>query len=74
MDGIFVAYHNATRIFGFQYLSIEEMDKRLFGGKLAGDRAFAMSVQMLEDIVEQVVACYPGEVSSPFPTLLFVRN
>ncbi|CCD22995.1 Pet127p NDAI_0A08420 [Naumovozyma dairenensis CBS 421] len=26
MDGIFVAYHNISKIFGFQYLPLEEMD------------------------------------------------
>lgn len=31
MDGVFVAYHNTARIFGFQYVSLEEMDARLFG-------------------------------------------
>ena len=32
MDGVYVAYHNTARIFGFQYVPVEEMDERLFGG------------------------------------------
>ncbi|OCB89863.1 hypothetical protein A7U60_g2892 [Sanghuangporus baumii] len=31
MDGIFLAYHNTARVFGFQYVPLEEMDDRLFG-------------------------------------------
>ena len=40
MDGIFVAYHNTARIFGFQYLPLEEMDERLYGavgGEVVGE-------------------------------------
>ncbi|KAK6462392.1 mitochondrial protein Pet127-domain-containing protein [Scheffersomyces coipomensis] len=33
MDGIFVAYHNIKSFFGFQYLSLEELDE-LFYGKI----------------------------------------
>ncbi|PVU90332.1 hypothetical protein BB561_004920 [Smittium simulii] len=36
MNGIFVAYHNTARLLGFQYISIKEMDKRLFGNSLTG--------------------------------------
>ena len=32
MDGIFLAYHNTARIFGFQYVPLEELDHHLFGG------------------------------------------
>ncbi|KAJ5092314.1 hypothetical protein NUU61_007184 [Penicillium alfredii] len=31
MDGIFVAFHNVERIFGFQYISLPEMDLALHG-------------------------------------------
>ena len=37
MDGIFLAYHNTARLFGFQYVPLEEMDRRVFGvGKKKG--------------------------------------
>ena len=26
MDGIFCAYHNVARVFGFQYFGLEEID------------------------------------------------
>lgn len=31
MEGAFVAYHNTQRIFGFEYITLEEMEQRVFG-------------------------------------------
>ena len=77
MDGIFVSYHNTARIFGFQYIPLEEMDMRLFGQKgvglnakdvtesrTKGDRVFNKCVQLLEVLCEEVAKCYPEMVSS----------
>ncbi|KAK1231191.1 hypothetical protein PQX77_005717 [Marasmius sp. AFHP31] len=62
MDGVFVAYHNTERLFGFQYVSIEEMDQQLFSkAPGAGDIIFNKSVQMMEIIAEEIVKCYPQE-------------
>ena len=65
MDGIFVAYHNTARIFGFQYIPVPEMEERLYGpgppGR--GDKIFEKCVGLMEDLVNQMVACFPGEVS-----------
>jgi Mitochondrial protein Pet127 len=36
MDGIFVAYHNIRKMFGFQYVPLIEMDKILHTGDLIG--------------------------------------
>ncbi|KAJ3371362.1 hypothetical protein GGF31_003285 [Allomyces arbusculus] len=60
MDGIFVAFHNTARIFGFQYISLEEMDSSLFGSSSMGDQSFAISVQLLQDVLEKVVAHHGG--------------
>ncbi|KAH7924960.1 Pet127-domain-containing protein [Leucogyrophana mollusca] len=59
MDGVFVAYHNTARIFGFQYVSLEEMDARLFGGAGRGERVFAKCVRMLERVMDEVVLAFP---------------
>lgn len=64
MDGIFIAFHNTVKIFGFQYLSISAMDDRLFGSRLAGDRIFAKCVELLENISESIVSIWPGQASS----------
>ncbi|KAJ7254384.1 mitochondrial protein Pet127-domain-containing protein [Mycena haematopus] len=62
MDGVIVAYHNTARLFGFQYISLEEMDQRLFGPEPGtGDRIFQKCVGLLECIVPEIVQCFPNE-------------
>ncbi|KAG5648278.1 hypothetical protein DXG03_004848 [Asterophora parasitica] len=62
MDGVIVAYHNTAQMFGFQYISLAEMDEALFGtGPGVGDRVFAKCVGVLEQVAEEVVGCFPGE-------------
>ncbi|KAJ3017629.1 UNVERIFIED_CONTAM: hypothetical protein HDU68_011559 [Siphonaria sp. JEL0065] len=55
MDGIFIAYHNTQEMFGFQYLSREEMNKVLYGSCTLGDKAFALSCKGLERVLDTVV-------------------
>ncbi|KAF7365292.1 hypothetical protein MVEN_00401000 [Mycena venus] len=41
MDGVIVAYHNTAKLFGFQYVSLDEMDQHIFGSEPGtGDRVF----------------------------------
>ncbi|KAI9464309.1 mitochondrial protein Pet127-domain-containing protein [Boletus coccyginus] len=61
MDGVLVAYHNTTRIFGFQYVSLEEMEERLYGSG-SGTRVFNKCVLLLERVLSDVVSIY-GERS-----------
>ena len=63
MDGIFVAYHNTSRLFGFQYVPLPEIDERLFGSPEHGGRVFEKCVGLLEALAEEVVACFPTQVS-----------
>lgn len=64
MDGIFVAYHNTERIFGFQYVSLPEMDLSLHGtaDTLLGDQEFKMSVELLNKVLDRVTAKFPQQV------------
>ncbi|KLO16780.1 Pet127-domain-containing protein [Schizopora paradoxa] len=64
MDGIFVAYHNTARIFGFQYIPLTEMDARLFGGENRGDRVFEKCVGLLEAVAREISSCYPNQSMS----------
>jgi hypothetical protein len=66
MDGIFVAYHNIERIFGFQYLSLPDMDNVLHGqtDTCLGDQEFKLSVGLLDEIFQRVTAKYPETVST----------
>ena len=62
MDGIFVAFHNTERIFGFQYIPLPEMDQALHGQSdvTLGDREFKLSVHLLNKVLDKATAKYPG--------------
>jgi hypothetical protein len=62
MDGVFVAYHNTARIFGFQYISLDEMDERLFGNAARGDRVFEKCIGLLEMIADEIANVFPKTV------------
>jgi hypothetical protein len=61
MDGIFVAFHNIERIFGFQYVSLPEMDQTLHGQRdtTLGDAEFRLSLGLWNKILDKVTAKYP---------------
>ncbi|KZS93579.1 Pet127-domain-containing protein [Sistotremastrum niveocremeum HHB9708] len=61
MDGIFVAYHNTLKLFGFQYVPLHEMDERLFGSHELGDQVFSKCLAILEVLAEEIVGCFPNE-------------
>ncbi|KAI0657392.1 mitochondrial protein Pet127-domain-containing protein [Cubamyces menziesii] len=61
MDGVLVAYHNTARIFGFQYISLREMDRCLFGREDAGDRVFLRCVALMEILYEHITNCFPRQ-------------
>lgn len=71
MDGVLVAYHNTAKMFGFQYIPLEEMEARLYGSTPgAGDRVFQKCVVLMELIVDEVARCFPNEVMSSYLHLL----
>jgi Mitochondrial protein Pet127 len=61
MDGIFVAFHNIERIFGFQYVSLPEMDLALHGqdDTTLGDAEFKFSVELLNRILNRATERFP---------------
>ena len=61
MDGIFVAYHNIERIFGFQYISLPEMDLHLHGTEnpMIGDTEFKLSVALVNEIFNRATSKMP---------------
>jgi hypothetical protein len=61
MDGIFVAFHNTQRIFGFQYISQPEMDLALHGTEdtTIGDAEFKLSLELLNEVLNKASAKYP---------------
>jgi hypothetical protein len=68
MDGIFVAFHNTERIFGFQYISLPEMDSTLHGttDTTTGDREFKLSLELLNRVLDRATAKYPEKVCVHF--------
>lgn len=64
MDGIFVAYHNIERIFGFQYLSLPDLDRVLHGqtDTTLGDQEFKLSLGLLDELLAKAVAQFPETV------------
>ena len=70
MDGIFLAYHNIERIFGFQYLNISDMDAVLHGqhNTNLGDMEFKLSVGLVDELLAKATAQFPDIVSLS-PTL-----
>ena len=65
MDGIFLAYHNIERIFGFQYLSLSEMDQVLHGqtDTCLGDQEFKLSIGLMEELLNRATEKFPETVS-----------
>lgn len=61
MDGIFVAYHNTSQIFGFQYITLEEMSVRLFGSEQMGELAYRLSLGLLEKVLEAATEHFPKQ-------------
>ncbi|KAL9030071.1 MAG: hypothetical protein Q9196_001762 [Gyalolechia fulgens] len=61
MDGIFVAFHNTDRIFGFQYVSLSEMDSTVHGqwDTDLGDQEFKFSVALLNEVLDKATKKYP---------------
>ncbi|KAI9591803.1 mitochondrial protein Pet127-domain-containing protein [Syncephalis fuscata] len=61
MDGIFVAYHNTFRMYGFQYISMKEMDERLFGNTRTGDQVFSLCVKVLSRLFQAATQKFPDK-------------
>lgn len=63
MDGIFVAFHNIERIFGFQYVPLSEMDYALHGqtDPELGDQEFHYSIKLWNEILDRATAKYPKQ-------------
>ena len=75
MDGIFVAYHNVEHIFGFQYISLSEMDRTLHGqaDTSLGDQEFKLSLKLLNEVFNRATAKFPGEVRALLKLFCGVR-
>jgi hypothetical protein len=71
MDGIFVAYHNISRLFGFQYVNLEEIDQSLHGSRdtYLGDQELRASITMLQDVLDRASTRFPDQVFTAYKIL-----
>jgi Mitochondrial protein Pet127 len=63
MDGIFVAFHNTARIFGFQYISLPEMDVSIHGSSdtTLGDQEFRVSLELMNQVFDRATKRFPDK-------------
>lgn len=63
MDGIFAAYHNIERIFGFQYFGLEDLDLGLHGqrDRTLGDQEFKISLALLKNVFDKATKKFPKQ-------------
>lgn len=63
MDGIFVAFHNIERIFGFQYISLPEMDQALHSqtDTALGDKEFKLSLSLWNKVLDRATERFPEQ-------------
>lgn len=62
MDGVIVAYHNTIKIMGFQYFSVDAMEKRVYGESGYGERIFQQTLKLLEETLDVAASIFPESV------------
>jgi len=55
MDGALIGYHNTQKIFGFEYVKLKDMEKRVFGCAKFGDIIFKASIALVEKIFDRIL-------------------
>ena len=51
MAGIFVAYHNTQEVFGFEHLTLEDMEQCIFQSQRMADLTFDITLKLLDKIL-----------------------
>lgn len=55
MQGAAIGYHNTQKIFGFEYIKLEQMENRVFGCPQFSDVVFDKSLGLLEKIFDTIL-------------------
>ncbi|KAJ1975617.1 hypothetical protein H4R34_004270 [Dimargaris verticillata] len=63
MDGIFVAYHNTRKLFGFEYIPLEEIDRCIFGSTRKARDYFLYCVRLLNILFDTIAQKYPKQTT-----------
>jgi hypothetical protein len=56
MSGVMVAYNNATKLFGYQFLPVAHMDRVAFGSAAFGEHVFQTCTRITTAAIDAVVA------------------
>lgn len=61
MDGALISYHNTQRIFGFEYISLVDMERRILGNSNFSNIIFKASLKLLQETLDQIVKDFPNQ-------------
>lgn len=61
MDGAFISYHNTQKIYGFEYISLSDIERRIFGNCNFSNIIFKASLKMLEETLEYILRDFGNE-------------
>jgi hypothetical protein len=66
MHGAMIAYHNTLRHFGFEYVTLEDMETALFGDSFRADQMFVLLNKLLTTLLDNVIEHLKDETFSFF--------
>ena len=61
MDGAFICYHNTKEMFGFQYLTLSQIESRVFGSKEMGEFVLKTTNQIHQLVLKEVLKLFPED-------------
>jgi hypothetical protein len=61
MNGALISYHNTQQVFGFEYITLVDMERRILGNSNFGDIIFKASLKLLEEILDNILNDFPNE-------------
>lgn len=61
MDGAFISYHNTSKIFGFEYVTLVDMERRIFGNSNFSDIIFKASLKLLQESLDHILKDFSNE-------------
>jgi Mitochondrial protein Pet127 len=59
MSGAFVAYHNTSKMLGFEFVTLEEIEAYVFGSKTWTEQAFSSTIRLLGLILDEITIAMP---------------
>lgn len=66
MDGAFISYHNTRKVYGVEYCTLTDIERRIFGNQNFSDIIFKASLKMLQETLEYILKDFPSETKLYF--------